>query len=40
MGRFGAAEGAARSALYLASGEAAYVTRIDLLVDGSAVNFE
>jgi len=39
MGRFGTAEEAARSVLYLASDDAAYVTGIDLLVDGGAVSF-
>jgi len=39
MGRFGTTEEAARSVLYLASDDAAYVTGIDLLVDGGAVSF-
>jgi|SRR6185369_5281858 len=39
MGRFGTAEEAARSVLYLASDDAAYVTGIDLLVDGGTVSF-
>jgi NAD(P)-dependent dehydrogenase (short-subunit alcohol dehydrogenase family) len=39
MGRFGAAQEAARSVLYLASDDAAYVTGIDLLVDGGGVSF-
>jgi NAD(P)-dependent dehydrogenase (short-subunit alcohol dehydrogenase family) len=39
MGRFGTAEEAARSVLYLASEDAAFVTGIDLLVDGGTVSF-
>ena len=39
MGRFGTAEEAARSVLYLASEDAAFVTGIDLLVDGGTVGF-
>lgn len=39
MGRFGTAQEAARSVLYLASDDSAYVTGIDLLVDGGAVSF-
>jgi NAD(P)-dependent dehydrogenase (short-subunit alcohol dehydrogenase family) len=39
MGRFGTAEEAARSVLYLASDDASFVTGIDLLVDGGIVSF-
>lgn len=39
MGRFGSPEEAANAVLFLASDESAYVTGIDLLVDGGAVSF-
>lgn len=39
MGRFGTSEEAAKSVLYLASDDSAFVTGIDLLVDGGIVSF-
>ncbi len=39
MGRFGTAQEAARSVLFLASDDASFVTGIDLLVDGGIVSF-